>query len=149
MISPGWSSPVSARMQSRAMQLEPHRRVLGGLMRHCMPLALCLGLLVTAAGMLEAGDDVAADPSTLSELVRSAVVGHEDVARAASGVRRAQADVRLASSVLLPRLELNGQWTKLRNRLQHGCGNCACLDRFKHILCAPKTNKHDISLSVS
>lgn len=48
---------------------------------------------------------------TLTELARSALATHEDVARASSELRRAEADIRLARSALLPRLELNGSTT--------------------------------------
>jgi outer membrane protein len=51
-------------------------------------------------------------PSTLSELVRTAIATHEDVQRADSQIRRAQADVRLVSSALYPRVDLNGTWTR-------------------------------------
>ncbi len=51
-------------------------------------------------------------PSTLRELVLSAVATHEDVQRAESAIRRSQADVRLTSSALYPRVDLNGQWTR-------------------------------------
>jgi outer membrane protein len=55
----------------------------------------------------------AADPpSTLSEMVRLAIKNHEDVQLAESQIRRAQADVRLVSSALYPRLDLNGTWTR-------------------------------------
>jgi outer membrane protein len=61
------------------------------------------------AGAAETGP---APPATLPELVRAAVASHEAVARADSAVRRADADVRLTSSALLPRLDLNGAWTR-------------------------------------
>jgi outer membrane protein len=51
-------------------------------------------------------------PATLRELVLSAIASHEDVERASSQLRRAQADVRLTSSALYPRVEINGQWTR-------------------------------------
>jgi len=55
----------------------------------------------------------AADPpSTLSELVRSAIATHEDVQRADSQIRRSQADIRLVSSTLYPKVDLNGMWTR-------------------------------------
>ena len=60
-----------------------------------------------------AANVAAADPpATLAEVVRSAIASHETVARAESEVRRADATVRLSTSALLPRLELNGAWTR-------------------------------------
>jgi outer membrane protein len=56
-------------------------------------------------------------PSTLLELVQSAIATHEDVGRADSQLRRARADLRLTSSALLPRVELNGQWTRFADEL--------------------------------
>lgn len=50
-------------------------------------------------------------PATLQELVRQAVRTHEAVQLADSRVRRADADIALTSSALLPRLELNGAYT--------------------------------------
>jgi outer membrane protein len=47
-------------------------------------------------------------PTTLPELVRSAIATHQDVARADSQIRRSDADIKLTSSALLPRLDLNG-----------------------------------------
>jgi outer membrane protein len=55
--------------------------------------------------------------STLPELVRAAIATHEEVARADSQIRRAQADIKLTSSALLPRLDLNGSWTKYQDEL--------------------------------
>ena len=56
-------------------------------------------------------------PSTLPELVRNAVATHEDVQRADSQIRRAQADIKLTSSALLPRLDLSGNWTRYQEEL--------------------------------
>jgi len=56
-------------------------------------------------------------PSTLPGLVRTAIATHEDVARADSQIRRAQADIKLTSSALLPRLDLNGSWTRYQDEL--------------------------------
>lgn len=66
-------------------------------------IALICTLAVTAPKVAPA-DEV----TTLRELALSALATHEDVERARSELRRAEADVRLAGSVLLPRLELNG-----------------------------------------
>ena len=51
-------------------------------------------------------------PTTLPELALKALETHESIGRADSQVRRAQADVRLSTSVLMPRLELNAAWTR-------------------------------------
>jgi outer membrane protein TolC len=51
------------------------------------------------------------EKATLRELVLQAIRTHEEVARADSQIRRAQADLKLVSSALLPRLELNGAYT--------------------------------------
>ena len=50
-------------------------------------------------------------PATLEEMVRSAVATHERVQLADSNIRRAQADVKLTSSALLPSLDVNGAYT--------------------------------------
>jgi outer membrane protein TolC len=49
--------------------------------------------------------------ATLAELVLQAIETHEAVQIADSEIRRAQADVGLARSALMPRLELNGSYT--------------------------------------
>lgn len=56
-------------------------------------------------------------PTTLPELVRTAIATHPEVQRADSQIRRAQADIRLTSSALLPRLDLNGNWTRYQEEL--------------------------------
>lgn len=56
-------------------------------------------------------------PSTLPALVRAAVASHPDVLRSDSQIRRAQADLKLTSSALLPRLDLNGSWTRYQEEL--------------------------------
>jgi outer membrane protein len=53
--------------------------------------------------------------STLPELVAAALAVDEQVARAESALRRTDANVRLARSVLLPRLELNGAYTRYQD----------------------------------
>lgn len=50
-------------------------------------------------------------PYTLKDLVLQAISTHEMVQRADSRIRRADADIRLVSSALLPRLDLNGAYT--------------------------------------
>ncbi len=49
--------------------------------------------------------------ATLKELVLQAIKTHESVQLADSQIRRAQADIKLVGSALLPRLELNGAYT--------------------------------------
>lgn len=49
--------------------------------------------------------------STLKDLILKAIETHEVVQRADSDIRRAQADVVLARSALMPRLEANGTYT--------------------------------------
>lgn len=74
-----------------------------------MPRLCFLAVLVTISGLaLPPCGTAAADEATLAALARSALETHESVARAESQVRRAQADVGLARSVLLPRLDING-----------------------------------------
>jgi outer membrane protein len=51
-------------------------------------------------------------PTTLRELALKALESNESIGRADSQIRRAQADVRLSTSVLMPRLELNAGWTR-------------------------------------
>ena len=88
-------------------------------MPHRSPLTPAVAGLVLSIGLLPApllAQDESA-PSTLPELVRAAIATHEDVARADSQIRRAQADIKLTSSALLPRLDLNGSWTKYQDEL--------------------------------
>lgn len=49
--------------------------------------------------------------TTLSELAESALLTHEQIDKVDSDVRRAEARIRLARSVLMPSLELNGTTT--------------------------------------
>jgi len=55
--------------------------------------------------------------STLEELVQNALTHHENIQSARSEIRRAEARVRLAGSVLLPRLDLNGNSTWYENEV--------------------------------
>jgi outer membrane protein len=64
-----------------------------------------LALAPTAAEAQETGG------STLRDLVLKAIETHEVVAIADSEIRRAQADVTLARSALMPRFEANGSYT--------------------------------------
>jgi outer membrane protein len=72
--------------------------------------ALALLLCCTAAAPRIAGaGDV--EKATLKDLVLQAIATHEVVQRADSQIRRADADIKLVSSALLPRLNLNGAYT--------------------------------------
>jgi outer membrane protein len=51
------------------------------------------------------------ESSTLKDLVQQAISTHEVVQIADSEIRRAQADVKLARSALMPRFEANGSYT--------------------------------------
>jgi outer membrane protein TolC len=75
-------------------------------LRHCALLAL---LLSFATPQLADAQD--SGKWTLRELVLQAIRTHEEVQRADSQIRRAQADVKLTSSALLPRLDLNGAYS--------------------------------------
>jgi outer membrane protein TolC len=71
-------------------------------------------LVILVFGIAAAPDSIQARepaPATLQELVRQAVRTHEAVQLADSRIRRADADITLTSSALLPRLELNGAYT--------------------------------------
>jgi len=71
----------------------------------CLLVVVCLAALPIAVDAQELED------ATLSELVLQAIETHEAVQIADSEIRRAQADVGLARSALMPRLELNGSYT--------------------------------------
>jgi len=68
-------------------------------------LVACLAALPMAVHAQDLED------ATLSELVLKAIETHEAVQIADSEIRRAQADVGLARSALMPRFELNGSYT--------------------------------------
>ncbi len=72
--------------------------------RLTLTMALLTACLVQSATAAEG-------PVDLRELAVSALRTNESVGRADSDVRRAEARVRLARSVLLPSLELNGSST--------------------------------------
>jgi len=78
-------------------------------------------LLIALPAMLLAGDGTAA-PSTLGDLVRSALHHHELMERADSRIRRAAADVKLAGSAILPRVELNGRYTRYQKEVSFDLG---------------------------
>jgi len=71
----------------------------------CVLAALCLAAPTVVADAQELQD------ATLKELVLQAISTHEVVQIADSEIRRAQADVGLARSALMPRLEANGSFT--------------------------------------
>jgi len=71
---------------------------------------LAAAVFCSAAAPCPAGAQ-AAPKITLKELVQQAIATHEAVQLADSQIRRAQADIKLVSSALLPRLNLNGAYT--------------------------------------
>jgi len=71
----------------------------------CLLLVACLAALPIAVHAQDLED------ATLSELVLQAIQTHEAVQIADSEIRRAQADVGLARSAMMPRFELNGSYT--------------------------------------
>ena len=85
------------------------------------PRSLALFLALAAAIPPAAG--AVAGVADLPGFVRSALATDETVARAQSEVRRAGADVRLARSALLPRLSLDGTWTRYQDDLAWDVGD--------------------------
>lgn len=77
--------------------------------------ALALWLLPLAAAAGEPGPEQGT--ASLQALVRSTLATHESMERARSAIRRADADVRLTTSALLPRLDLNGTYTRFQNEV--------------------------------
>ncbi|MCG6961831.1 MAG: TolC family protein [Acidobacteria bacterium] len=77
--------------------------------------ALALSLLPLGAVAGEPSSEQ--QPATLQALVRSTLATHESMERARSAIRRADADVRLTTSALLPRLDLNGTYTRYQNEV--------------------------------
>jgi len=71
----------------------------------CVLAAFCLAAPTTVTDAQELQD------ATLKELVLQAIETHEVVQIADSEIRRAQADVKLARSALMPRFEANGSYT--------------------------------------
>lgn len=67
--------------------------------------------VLVAFGAVIASAQTEPAPETLRGLVLEAIAYHESVQLADSRVRRADADIKLTSSALLPRLELNGAYT--------------------------------------
>ena len=72
---------------------------------------LAIALLALAAPLAAADVD---GPTTLQELVRSAVATHPTVGYAETDIMRAQADVKLVKSALLPKVDLNGTWWRFQ-----------------------------------
>jgi len=72
-------------------------------------LFVILLLLLVWSGPSSAG--TGEPSSTLKELVLDAISTHENVQLADSQIRRAQADIKLVGSALLPSLDLNGAYT--------------------------------------
>ncbi len=71
--------------------------------------SLLLIVAIAAAPVVTGAQEV--QGATLAELVLQAIETHEAVQIADSEIRRAQADVGLARSALMPRFELNGSYT--------------------------------------
>jgi len=71
--------------------------------------SLLLIVAIAAAPVVTGAQEV--HGATLADLVLQAIETHEAVQIADSEIRRAQADVGLARSALMPRLELNGSYT--------------------------------------
>jgi outer membrane protein len=70
-----------------------------------------IALLVAASPPATAEESLL---TTLPELVRSAVVTQPQVGYAEADIQRAQADVKLVSSALLPRVDLNATWWRFQ-----------------------------------
>ena len=71
----------------------------------CVLVAVCLAALPMVVDAQELQE------ATLKEFVLQAIETHEMVQIADSEIRRAQADVSLAKSILLPKLDANGSYT--------------------------------------
>jgi outer membrane protein len=71
----------------------------------CVLVAVCLATLPMVVGAQELQD------ATLKEFVLQAIETHEMVQIADSEIRRAQADVSLAKSIFLPKLDAYGSYT--------------------------------------
>lgn len=69
-------------------------------------LTITLGIILAGSGT-----GVCGNPLTLRNLAENALLTHEKIARTESDVRRAEARVKLAKSVMMPTLELNGTTT--------------------------------------
>ena len=97
----------------------PLRRVPSANPRRFVHLALVAFLW----GVLHAGPAVATEPpTTLPGLVISALQTHETMVGAESSVRRAHADVKLVGSALLPKVDLNGRFTRYQNEVEFSLG---------------------------
>ncbi len=78
-----------------------------------VPAAVGLAIALLAASM-PVPTNAAESPTALPDLVRSAVATHPAVGYAETGIQRAQADVKLVSSALLPRVDLSGTWWRFK-----------------------------------
>ncbi len=87
--------------------------------RHTVLLATILAL---SAGVPAVPAMAQEAPSTLPDLVLSALATHEKMVGAESSVRRAHADVKLAGSALLPHVDLNGRFTRYQNEVEFSLG---------------------------
>ncbi len=94
-------APVRFEPQATGARLRAHALAVAA----PLLLAVCLGFRPAPVAAAEA-------PTTLLELVHAALATNEQMQVAESNLRRAQSDVKLTSSALLPRAELNGQWTR-------------------------------------
>ena len=85
----------------------PRRAPITGTAARCLlAIAILMGPLVPLSAQAEGSE-----PSTLKDLVLQAIRTHEAVQLADSQIRRAQADIKLVGSALLPRLTVNGAYT--------------------------------------
>ncbi len=100
---------LGSHVQSGRRRMVSPTRVLAALL-----LALTLSLVPVVAG--------ASDAVGLPELVRLALATDETVALADSEVRKADFDVHLARSALMPRLSLDGTWTRYQDDLRWDVG---------------------------
>ena len=100
MIRP---QPLTSNFVSVAQRRVPMKRIIP---RATLALLTCCLILVSSATSAQEGS-----PATLKELVLDAIATHEAVQIANSQIRRAQADIRLVKSALLPKLTLNGAYS--------------------------------------
>ena len=80
-------------------------------MRSIKTLVIGVACAATVAAAPTVATAQESDEATLKNLVLQAIKTHEVVQLANSEIRRAQADVKLARSALMPRFEANGSYT--------------------------------------
>jgi len=80
-------------------------------MRLKNPSLSCLLLIAAVAAIPATSEAQEIQGASLKDFVLQAIKTHEAVQIADSDIRRAQADVTLAKSILLPRLDANGSYT--------------------------------------